>query len=57
MAEESKMIMQKLEDIKSELDFIKKHMADVDTVLTEDDTESLEEAEKDLGEGRTKRLA
>lgn len=57
MAEESKMIMQKLEDIKSELDYIKKHMADVDTVLTEDDTESLEEAEKDFKEGKTKRLA
>ena len=56
MAEESKLIMQKLGDIKSELDYIKKHIADVDTILTEDDIESLEEAEKDLKEGKTKRL-
>ena len=53
MAEESKLIIQKLEDIKSELDYIKKHIADVDTILTEDDIESLEEAEKDLKGGKT----
>ena len=56
MAEESKIIIQKLDDIKLELDFIKKHMADVDTVLTEDDIGALEEAEKDFKEGKTKRL-
>lgn len=56
MAEESKIIIQKLDDIKLELDFIKKHMADVDTVLTEDDIGALEEAEKDFKECKTKRL-
>ncbi|MCH8003094.1 MAG: hypothetical protein IH934_00545 [Nanoarchaeota archaeon] len=56
MVEESKIIMQKLDDIKSELDYIKNHIADVDTILTEEDIESLEEADKDFKEGKTKRL-
>ncbi len=57
MAEETRIIIEKLDSIKLELDYIKKHMADVDTILTEDDMESLEEAERDLREGKTKRLA
>ena len=51
-----KQILEKLDEIKSELDYIKKHMVDVDTVLTDDDFESLNEAEKDLKAGKTKRL-
>ena len=31
-------------------------MIDVDSVLTDEDTESLKESEKDLKEGKTKRL-
>ena len=56
MASETKQILEKLEAIKLELDYIKKHMADMDTVLTDDDIESLKEAEKDLKAGKTKRL-
>ena len=56
MAEESK-IMQKLDEIKLELDYIKKHIVDIDSVLTDDDVEALKAAEKDLKEGKTKRLA
>lgn len=48
--------MEKLDEIKAELDEIKGKMADVDVVLTEDDVESLKAAEKDLKEGKTKRL-
>ncbi len=53
---ETKQIMGKLDEIKVELDYIKEHLVDVDTVMTEDDISSLEEAEKDLLEGKTKRL-
>jgi predicted transcriptional regulator len=56
MATETEMIMDKLNEIKSELDTIKKHMVDVDTVLTEDDVEALNEAEEDLEKGRTVKL-
>ena len=56
MASETKQILEKLEAIKLELDYIKKHMTDIDTVLTDDDIESLKEAERDLKAGKTKRL-
>jgi hypothetical protein len=42
--------------IKSELDYIKEHLVDVDAVLTEDDLKSIQEAEKDLKTGKTKRI-
>ena len=56
MASETKQILEKLEAIKLELDYIKKHMTDMDTILTDDDIESLKEAEKDFRTGKTKRL-
>ena len=56
MATEAKEILDKLETIKADLDYIKKHMVDVDLVLTDDDLEALEEAESDLKKGKTKRL-
>ena len=56
MTNETKLILEKLENIKSELDYIKKHLVDVDAVLTEDDIGSLKDAELDLKEGKTKRL-
>ena len=56
MGTETKQILDRLEAIKSDLDYIKKHMADVDSVLTDDDVESLKEAEKDFKAGKTKRL-
>jgi len=42
--------------IKSDIDYIKKHLVDIDSVLTDDDVEALEEAEKDLKSKKTKRL-
>lgn len=48
--------MEKLEEIKLELDEIKGKMADADCVMTEEDVESLKTAEKDLKEGKTKRM-
>jgi hypothetical protein len=56
MTSETKMIMDKLNEIKSEIDYIKKRVADVDTVLTTDDVESLKEAEQDLKDGKTVKL-
>ena len=50
------MVFDELKSLKKEVTFIKKHMVDVDTVLTDDDFESLNEAEKDLKAGKTKRL-
>ena len=52
----AKQLMDKLEHMESDLKYLKEHMADVDLVLTEDDLEALEEAEKDLKAGKTKRI-
>lgn len=52
----TKQILGKLDEIKSELDYIKEHIVDADIVLTDEDISSLEDAEKDLKEGKTKRL-
>ena len=54
--EDTKLILGKLEAIKSELDYIKDHITDIDIVMTEDDLDALEEAESDLKEHKTKRL-
>lgn len=54
--EQSTQILKKLEELKDELDYIKIHLIDIDAVLTEDDLEALEEAEKDSKERKTKRL-
>ena len=51
-----KQVLEKLDEIKSELDYIKKHMANLDNVLTDEDIGSLKEAEKEFKGGRTKRL-
>ena len=51
-----KEILKELKAIREDLDYLKKRVVDVDLVLTEDDIQSLEEAEKDFGEGKTKRL-
>ena len=56
MVSETRLILQELKGIKQDLDYIKKSIVDVDLVLTEDDVESIKEAELDLRKGRTKRL-
>jgi hypothetical protein len=52
-----------LEDIHKDLVFVKQkiteieeHITDTDCILTDDDIESLHDAEKDLKEGKTIRL-
>lgn len=46
-------IMQKLEKIESELDFIKEHMVDADTILTPEEEKILEKGLKEYKEGKT----
>lgn len=57
MAPELQQIMNKLAHIELDLGYIKKHLSDMDLVLTDDDMEALQQAEKDLVAGKTKRLA
>ena len=49
-------IMDILAKIQEELSFIRKHMIDADLLITDDDLESLEEAEEELSQGKTVRL-
>lgn len=51
-----KAILDKLDEIKSELDYIKSRIVDIDVVLTDDDMAALKKAEKDLKEGKTVKL-
>lgn len=46
-------IMEKLDSIQSELDFIKEHMVDVDTILTEEDKIDLGQARNEFEQGKT----
>ena len=57
MTIELQQIMNKLSHIESDLDYIKKHISDVDLVLTSEDLESINEARKEFSSGKTKRLA
>jgi hypothetical protein len=49
-----KLIIDKLDLLKQEIDFIKEHI--LDTTLTPDDINSLNEAEEEFKEGRTTSL-
>ncbi len=49
-------ILSELKAIRQDLNYLKKRVVDMDTLLTDDDIESLQAAEKDLKAGRTKRL-
>ncbi|MBW2969239.1 hypothetical protein KY314_03925 [Candidatus Woesearchaeota archaeon] len=53
---ESRQILQRLDEIKSELDYIKDCLVDADAVLNSEDLASLDDADKDLEQGKTKRL-
>lgn len=56
MANETKLILEKLDVIKSELDYIKKHMVDADTILTPEEKVLLDQSIKNEKEGRTTSL-
>jgi mRNA interferase RelE/StbE len=50
-------ILKKLDRIESELTYIKNHLLDADLIITDDDLESIRDAERDLKKGKTKRIA
>ena len=52
--ENEELIINKLDLLKQEIDFIKEHIIDI--TLTQEDIDSLNEAEEDLKKGKTKRL-
>ena len=56
MTTEAKQILEELRAIRNDLDYLKEHIIDVDLVMTDEDVKSLREAEKNLKEGKTKRL-
>lgn len=47
------IILQKLEKIERDVEEIKEHMVNVDTILDQEDMIAIEEAERDLKEGKT----
>ncbi|MDI6859003.1 MAG: hypothetical protein QMC85_00750 [Methanocellales archaeon] len=51
-----KEIVEELKTIREDLDYIKKHMVDVDTILTPEEEKRLEESLKEYKEGETTRL-
>ena len=52
--ENKELIINKLDILKQEIDFIKEHIVDV--TLTQEDINSLNEAEKEFKEGKTTSL-
>lgn len=53
MATDTQQIMEELRAIKTDLEYIKEHMVDVDTILTPEEEERLNESLKDYKEGKT----
>lgn len=49
-------LIQELKEIKMDLNFIKEHMVDVDTILTPEEEERLEESLRDLRAGKATSL-
>lgn len=56
MATEAQQILGELRLIRTDLEFIKDHMVDVDTILTPEEEERLDESLDDLKQGRTTSL-
>ena len=52
MASEIKQILKKLDTLQSDLDYIKEHMVDADTILTKNEEAILERGLKEYKEGK-----
>jgi len=52
MTNENKQIINELKNIKIDINFIKQHMIDVDSIMTKEDYEALKEYEKEKREGK-----
>ncbi len=48
----SKEVMSELKSIKKEVDFIKKHMVNIDSIMTEDDYAALQDYRKEKKAGK-----
>jgi predicted transcriptional regulator len=46
------MILKELREIRKELEYIKSHMLDIDSILTTEEIAILKEAEKEFKEGK-----
>ena len=53
MTETEQIILKKLENIQSDLSFLKHHIVDLDAVLTEEEKQDLERARMELKQGKT----
>ena len=51
--ENEQVIMNKLDIIKAEIDYIRQHMVEVDSILTIEEEERLEQSIKEFKEGKT----
>lgn len=56
MSAELAQVIQKLDVIKTELDYIKEHMVDIDTILTPEEEARLDESLRDFKQGKTTSL-
>jgi len=52
MANGTKQIIAELKTIKGEIEFIKQHMVDIDSIMTAEDYEALKEYEKEKKTGK-----
>ena len=51
--ESEQLILEKLEKIEKQVEDIREHMVDIDTILDQEDFQAIEEAEKEFREGKT----
>lgn len=56
MGNELQLVLKKLDTIKTELNYIKEHMVDVDTLLTPEEEERLEESLQEFKSRKTASL-
>jgi len=56
MANDMKLVLHRLDEIKDELASLAKRTRNVDVVVTEDDLDALRDAERDYAEGKTTRI-
>ena len=50
-------LLKELKEIRSELDFIKKHMFDPDTIMSTEEAKRFEQSMRELKEGKTTPLS
>ena len=57
MATEMEHMLRELKTIKTDINFIKKHMFDPDTIMTTEESRRFEQSMKELREGKTTPLS